>query len=377
MKANALTLAAAVLIAAHAPAQVTLVKAPEGTIQPKALVDAAGTTHLLSYRGSARGGDLMYATKPAGAAAFGDGVRVNSAADSAIAIGTIRGGQFALGKGGVVHVVWNGSPTKKQEMAPLFYARSKSDGSGFAEQRAMSGGWIMDGGGAVAADASGNVFVFYHGGNPDRRDEDNRRVLVRISHDAGATFEPEQLISPEGLGVCGCCAMQAFADASGHVFVIYRTTSDGGARRDIATMHSADHGRTWTHDVASRWKIAACPMSSMSIAQAGTRVLMAWEKEGQIFIGEWDAAAGKLGRIMEMPGAPAGRKHPVITSDSGGRALVAWTEGTGWSKGGSVAWQMLDGELKPAGDHGREGGVAVWSFVAPVPAAGGGFVVLH
>lgn len=363
------------LLSVSAHGQVILMKAPDDALQPKALVDTTGTTHLISYKGDARGGDLFYATQPNGWGKFRSAKRINSKQGSAIAAGTIRGGQFALGKAEMVHVVWNGSPAREGDRPPLFYTRSKADGSGFEPQQAMSGDWIMDGGGAVAADPAGNVYVFYHGGKG--MGEGERRVLVRVSHDSGASFEGERIISPEGLGVCGCCAMQAFADTNGRLFVIYRTAADGGRNRDIATMFSSDQGKTWRHEIASRWAIAGCPMSSMSIAEAGRAIIMGWEKEGQIYIGAWDDKAGKLGAISAMPGPPSGRKHPVITSDAGNHVLVAWTEGTGWNKGGGVAWQMLDQSLRPTGESGREAGVPLWSFVSAVPLRDGGFTILH
>lgn len=370
--------ATALLLVASAAGEVMLERVPDDALQPKALVDAAGVTHLMTYRGEAGAGDLFYATRPAGGGAFSTPTRVNSVPHSAVSTGTIRGGQFALGKDGLVHVVWNGSRARKGEQPPLFYTRSKAGGAGFEDQRAMSGAWVMDGGGAVAADTRGNVHVFYHGGKVGgMHAEAGRRVLLRTSRDSGANFDEEKIISPDGLGVCGCCAMQAFADSKGRLFVIYRTAADGGKSRDIATVFSADHGKTWRHEIASRWAIAACPMSSMSIAQAGATVLMGWEKEGQVFVGAWDDANAKLGSISPMPGAASGRKHPVITSDAAGNVLVAWTEGTGWNRGGSVAWQLLDEKLQPAGEIGRSTGVPVWSFVSAVPAGGHGFTILH
>lgn len=365
----------ALLLTVPASAQVKLVKVSDDALQPKALVDVSGTTHLITYRGEASGGDLFYATKAAGGEAFGKAVRINSEPRSAVSMGTIRGGQLALGKGSQVHVVWNGSRASKHDQPPLFYTRSTAGGAGFEDQRAMSGGWVMDGGGAVAADAVGNVYVFYHGGRG--RGENDRRVIVRVSHDSGSTFEPEKIISPDGLGVCGCCAMQALADSNGRLFVIYRTASDSGKSRDIAAMFSSDQGKTWKHQIVSRWLIAACPMSSMSIAQAGANIVMAWEKEGQIFLGVWDDAAGEIGGLNAMPGAPSQRKHPAITSDATGKILVAWTEGTGWNKGGGVAWQILDAKLQPVGEPGRSAGVPVWSFVSPVPDGAHGFQILH
>lgn len=52
-------------------ADVTLMKLPGDALQPKTLIDSSGTVHLLSYRGDARAGDLLYARRKAGASSFG------------------------------------------------------------------------------------------------------------------------------------------------------------------------------------------------------------------------------------------------------------------------------------------------------------------
>src|SRR2546430_2460273 len=89
--------------------RVTLVKTPDGGIKPQAVADATGTIHLVFFKGTPAGGDLFYARARAGTASFTTPVRVNSEPGSAVAVGTIRGAQLALGKGGRVHVAWNGS----------------------------------------------------------------------------------------------------------------------------------------------------------------------------------------------------------------------------------------------------------------------------
>jgi hypothetical protein len=48
--------------------------------------------------------------------------------------------------------------------------------------------------------------------------------------------------------------------------------------------------------------------------------------------------------------------------------MLVWTEGTGWKKGGSLAWQLYDSEGNPAGEKGAEQGMPVWSFAAVVSA---------
>jgi hypothetical protein len=56
--------------------------------------------------------------------------------------------------------------------------------------------------------------------------------------------------------------------------------------------------------------------------------------------------------------------------------LMVWTEGTGWQRGGSLAWQVFGRNGKPVGDMRVEPGVPVWSFAA-VAAKPNGFVILY
>lgn len=359
------------------PAPVEQIATPEGGIQPRALAAADGTLHLVWYQGDARGGNVWHARRPPGRE-FSRAARVNSEPDTAVAAGTIRGAQAALGKGGRVHVVWNGPTRRKNDRPPLFHARMTDDGRTFEPQRAVSGDWIMDGGGAVAADAAGNVHVFYHGGQAGdphgRSGESFRRVLVRTSGDEGRTFGPERILSPEGEGVCACCAMQAISTDGGTVIALYRTATDAGRRRDIASLVSRDGGRTFAHSIVDRWAIPACPMSSMSLAATPQGVVGAWEREGQIYLAP--ITGGKPAALFSPGGGPSQRKHPTLAA-RGGDLLVAWTEGTGWQQGGSMAWQVLDAAtLAPTRTAGSAPGVAVWSFVSAAPVRDG-FVIVR
>src|SRR5205823_10326728 len=88
---------------------VMLLRVPNGGIQPQAVMDAKGTLHLIYFKGSdASSGDLFYVRRQAGKERFSEPIRINSRPRSACAVGSVRGGQIALGKGGRVHVVWNG-----------------------------------------------------------------------------------------------------------------------------------------------------------------------------------------------------------------------------------------------------------------------------
>jgi hypothetical protein len=239
--------------AAEPGRQVSVLRTPDGDIQPQAAVDAKGTLHLIYFKGEARAGDLFYVRRAAGEERSSDPIRVNSLPKSAIATGTVRGGQLALGKAGRVHVAWNGSGHPKGGM---FYARLNDAGTAFEEQRDLMGDTsILDGGGTVAADDLGNVYVAWHAlKTGDERGEGNRRVWVARSTDEGKTFSKEAPAWAEPTGVCPCCSMRAFADGNGSVYVLYRS-ANAGVNRDIYLLTSNDQGKSFQGALVHRWKV--------------------------------------------------------------------------------------------------------------------------
>ena len=122
--------------------RVQLLRAPDGGIQPQAAVDGKGVVHLIYYKGEAGGGDIFYAQRQPGADAFAKPVRVNSRPGSAMAVGTIRGAQMAVGKNGRVHVAWDGlgkgaAPLMLdgKKVSPFLYTRLNDAGTGFEPER--------------------------------------------------------------------------------------------------------------------------------------------------------------------------------------------------------------------------------------------------
>src|SRR5882724_7092599 len=75
-------------------------RVPDGGIQPQVAIDERGILHLVYYTGDAHHGDLLYVHSNDFGASFSPSLRVNSQPGSAVAAGTIRGAQLALGKAG-------------------------------------------------------------------------------------------------------------------------------------------------------------------------------------------------------------------------------------------------------------------------------------
>src|SRR3954463_15372387 len=127
---------------------VALVRVPQGGIQPEATVDSHGTLHLLYFAGEARGGNLFYVRSTDYGRTFSTPIRVNGQEGSAIATGTIRGGQLAVGHGGRVHVAWNGSdgatprglvnPESGKAEARFLSSRPNANGGVFEPQRDLA-----------------------------------------------------------------------------------------------------------------------------------------------------------------------------------------------------------------------------------------------
>jgi hypothetical protein len=359
---------------------VNLLRTPNGGIQPQAVMDEQGTLHLIYFAGDPAAGDIFYVRRQSGKDNFSSALRVNSQPGSAVAIGTIRGAQLSMGKGGRVHVAWNGSrkaePHGPDNQSPMLYTRLNDAKTAFEPQRNVmqfSGG--LDGGGSVAADQHGNVYVTWHG-KGSSEGEAYRRVWVARSTDAGKTFAREVAAFSEETGACGCCGMRAFADHRGNVQMLYRAATDM-VNRDMIWLRSTDQGKSFRGTRIDRWKLTTCPMSSAAIADGVNKTLLAWETEGQVYYQTIKSATPDEATPIAAPGSSGGRKHPAIATNRQGETILIWTQGTGWKKGGSVVWQVFDKNNQPSDVKGEMPGVPVWGLATAVAGKNGRFTIIY
>ena len=215
------------------------------------------------------------------------------------------------------------------------YTRLNDAGTAFEPERNVirlstaSTGWT------VAADEQGRVYVIWHAG--EGRGEAAacgwrcRRTTARPSL-------PKWPSTRRRKRACGCCGIRAAA-GGGQVHVLYRS-AENGMNRDMQLL-STDGGRTFITTLLSRWAVAQCPMSSASLTRTKDGFLAAWETQGQISYATIDGR-GKLSKPVQVAGAAENRKHPVTAVNAHGETLLVWTEGTGWNRGGKLAWQVID-----------------------------------
>jgi hypothetical protein len=393
MRLNKLRIAVVLLVATLATASVAVVdnraaeaeqagkvkrlRVPNRGIQPQVVVDGKGVLHLIYFQGDPRHGDIYYVRSSNEGGDFSQPLRVNSVEGSAIAIGNIRGAHLAVGKKGRIHVAWNGSGYKGSSNEAMLYARLNDGGTAFEAQRnVIDSAKGLDGGGSVAADDAGNVYVVWHAPAPGDKGEGHRRVWVACSTDEGKTFAQEKAAFDKETGACGCCGLRAFADHRGSVYVLYRSASHA-VQRDTYLLVSKDKGARFRGDALHPWKIEACPMSSFAFAEGPTDVLAAWETKGQVYFARIDPITGKRSEPTAAPAEARDRKHPVVAVNKQGQMLLAWTEGMGWERGGSFAWQVFDKDGRPTAEKGRADGVPVWSLIAAFPRTDGGFTIVY
>lgn len=376
------------LLCGCAQADITLSRLPNGAMQPQ-VVSKNNVLHLVFLKGEPRACDVWYQRSSDWGQTWSEPLRVNSQAGSAIAMGTIRGAQIAVGKNGRVFVSWNGSgeaqprnswvpeSAKKYGASPYLFARLKDDGSAFEPQRnLMTKTFNLDGGGSIAADEEGGVFAVFHAQDKPDGDEGTRKVWIAKSSDEGATWTKEAPVWNQPTGVCGCCQLKIRAESGGKLTLLYRSANDV-VNRDTFALFSIDAGATFKGGKIHDWKIGACPMSSYALDKSGAQTIAAWESEERVFYSPLSTDM-KATNIVEAPGKGTNRKHPALVANGDGQALLVWDENTAWARGGKLRWQIFDKDGKRVpNSSGEQGGLLAWSYAAAFARPDGGFTILY
>jgi hypothetical protein len=143
-------------------------------------------------------------------------------------------------------------------------------------------------------------------------------------------------------------------------------------------IKSDDLGKSFTGTRLDNWKIDTCPMSSEAIAQGQNGVFGAWDNDGQIYFSRIRATIPGAEDVVAVPGKGGDRQHPALAFNKNGEMILVWTEGTGWNRGGALAWQVYDKAGNPTASAGRRpGAIPVWGLPAVIAEPNGDFTIVH
>jgi len=370
-----LFLVALLALAPTAPPRVVVVDTPAHGIQPQAVVDRHGVLHVIYFSGDPGHGDLYYVWRNPGESTFSSPVRVNSEAATVLATGSIRGGQLAVGRDGWIHAAWHSTPPIKDgvmQAAPMWYARMRGSARAFEAQRAVGQHLKGMDGDSIAADDRGNVYIVWHAAG-DVEGEAHRRIYASRSLDDGAHFDPDRSITDAG-GACGCCGLRAAIDSRDRLNVLYRAATDD-VHRDATWVSVGSRGPSVPVPLHP-WELRACPMSLFALANDGAGMFAAWETAQQIYYATLDPDHMTASPAVAIAGSGV-RRLPSVAVNRAGDRLIAWTEGTAWARGGTLAWELQDSRGKVIASASNAGAVPVWGLVAVATERDGSFIILH
>lgn len=358
-------------IKVFAEPEIYFVAVPDGGIQPQVAVDSRGTVHLIYFKGDPLHGDLYYVTKaPRANGKFSNPIRINSIEQSVVCKGTIRGGQLALGKNDSVCVTWNSSEKAPDYKHYVGFSKYDSSKNSFAPQRMLGLKDIeMDGGDTIAADASGNIFMFWHASKVNE-EEAQGRIYMTKSTDFGKNFSAPQAIDLPTRGACGCCSMKDMTNNRGSIYVLY-LAADKNTARDTVLLSSKGYGKIFHSQILKSWELDACPMTMFALSSVSNAVYAGWESGG-------NSNFAVLGSSLPTPiTSKASAKYPTIAVNKNSDILLAWTEGSAWQKGGISHYQIFDSKLKPLCPPKGEHGLKPWSFSSVAAEPSGNFILFY
>jgi hypothetical protein len=368
---------------------VTARRAPLDGLQPRAAVDPSGAVHVVVFRGPVEQGDLYYVRSNDGAENFGEALRITTDESRTRASRPASCAQLALGRGGRVHVAWNGLPGANSPAA-MHYSRLAEQGSAFEAPRNVIGDhYGIEGGGAIAADGDGRVWVAWHAPATPDGGEAGRTVFAVQSGDDGQSFAAERPISLDGTGVGACCNVVVLPYGDGALGVLYRGARRGkfGDRvfdvRDSIFYYKGPAGSGYS--ALDDWEAPACAPTSYSSAASPSGPIVAYETNGAV---HWLRPSSTMEGTTSFtpPGESSARRSPSVAINAKGEVLLAWIAAPDSPSGstanastsGVLEWCVFAADGAPLeNSSGRLEGAPASTVPAAVALASGKFVLFY
>ncbi len=323
--------------------EVSVVRLPEGSMQPRTASAKDGTAQVVFLQGDPKSSQVRLATL-GNDGTLSAPLTISAPASTAVGMGTVRGPSIALGRDGTRHLLWHGKAGTATDGkgSALFYAHVDAANKATSPADMLSATSGLDGGAAIAADDKGNVWLVWHGLPQGKVGEAERRVFVRRSTDNGKTFSEPWPIKGEDFGICACCGLAANLSATDELHVLYRTAEET-KHRGMRLLRLPANATDQSIPVLlkkDQWDLAACPMTTAQLAPIGDTLSASWVNEfkRQLLAKGLDSLSIS-GKAME--------NHPRLTQNAKGETLELWTEGSMWAEVASSS----GGSLRPMANH--------------------------
>lgn len=333
-----------------APSEVKVIKAPRGCFVPDVIVDARGVLHMVY----ALDRNAWYTFSADRGATFTPPVKVNTEGLVTFTMGE-RGPKLALGKGGAIHVAWQDLWTPGAKVYAKT-ARSLDGGKSFETPKAVAA-TPGDDGVSIAADAKGNVVVFWHVMSPVQKAVPQATWLhLSRSLDGGLTYQPEEHVKISNISelACSMCMTRARAGEDGKVYLAYR-----GAEKNIRDFYVLKGGITENNFTSLRvntdnWEIPTCPMCGpeLTLTPQG-RALCAFMSRNKVYWALTDEQRSQFQLHVATPANEKDEIYPAAVANRKGEVLFVWQVGPMSTRGqATVKWACYTADGKFSGRQG-------------------------
>ncbi len=363
-----------------ASAEVIIQPTPDEGLQPRMIVDENGLIHLLYFkkrinRPAAREGNLYYRQYDPAAGSFGLPVKVSSQAFSMRTYSFARAAMAIDGEGRA-HVLWY-LPRENQ----YFYTRSNQEQNRFEPRRPMVSQYPegIDAGADIAARGS-QVAIFWGAGDLSREYE--RTIFARFSHDSGANFGEELMISNPDLGACACCSPAGEYMNDNDLLVAYRSAINGiGRHMQLLTVENVDNEITGASyrpvSELQEWELSSCPFSTNDIGtDANANHWLVFETSSRIVQMNLHSLSDPT--LVGEPFIETRQKNPAIAINTNNDRLIAWGEAISHARGGRLNMRLFDAAGNETNyQFNEEITIPNYSFPAAASLPNNDFLVLY
>ena len=303
----------------------------DGRYNPFVAADPRGGFYLAYIERKAGTSNVMLQRSSDGKS-FSAPVRVNDQPGDA----TVRNEnppKLAVGPAGQIYVCW--ANERGRWKGNIRFARSVDGGKTFSPATNINSDAALQPAGhafqSITVDKKGQIYVTWIDERNKKSMDRGAEIWMSTSTNEGRTFSPDRRVLGD---VCECCRTHLQIDASGRMFLSYRTVPPSGPMfRDIVLAISQDGGKTFAKTIVNQdgWEVNACPVAgpALSVDPQGS-IAITWftgagDRPGLYYASSADHGTSFSPRRLLSPNQKLG-KHSQATMIAQGRMLVAWDD---------------------------------------------------